>query len=130
MTRQQLEHIIRASGAITNLDTIVVVGSQAILGAVPSAPADLLKSMEADVYPLDKPDYSDLIDGAIGEGSQFHETFEYYAHGVGPETAVLPLGWETRATGICNANTNSITGICPSPLDFSRPGRRGRDLPQ
>jgi hypothetical protein len=23
-----------------------------------------------------------LIDGAIGEGSMFHETFGYYAHGV------------------------------------------------
>ncbi len=35
---------------------------------------------------------ADLIDGSIGELSPFHETFGYYAHGLGPETAALPAG--------------------------------------
>jgi hypothetical protein len=47
----------------------------------------LLTSQEADIYPLGDPAKSDLIDGTIGELSPFHETFGYYAHGVGPETA-------------------------------------------
>ena len=44
MTRDQLEHLIRASADIANDDEIVVVGSQAILGAFPEAPSDLLIS--------------------------------------------------------------------------------------
>ena len=32
-------------------DEIVVIGSQAILGSFPNAPAELLESMEADVFP-------------------------------------------------------------------------------
>ena len=38
MKRSQLEHIIRAAGAIVNLRDIVVIGSQAVLGQFPNAP--------------------------------------------------------------------------------------------
>lgn len=70
MTRSELEHIIRAAGAISRDTHIVVIGSQSILGQFPDAPAELLRSIEADVFPLGHPDRSDLVDGAIGEGSQ------------------------------------------------------------
>lgn len=63
MRRSDLEHLIRAAAAITNQDEIVIVGSQAILGAVPDADPSLLLSMEADVFPLRRPEMADLIDG-------------------------------------------------------------------
>jgi hypothetical protein len=81
VTRQQIEHVIRAAADIADDDELVVIGSQAILGQFPSAPADLLVSVEADLYPKNHPERADLIDGSIGEGSPFHETFGYYAHG-------------------------------------------------
>src|SRR5438105_3220169 len=59
MTREQLEHVIRAAAAISGDDEIVVVGSQAILGQFPAAPAELCVSIEADVYPKNKPEHSD-----------------------------------------------------------------------
>ena len=90
MNIKQLEHILRASGSITGCREIVVIGSQSLLASFPDAPADLLGSMEVDCYPKDNPALADLIDGSIGELSPFHETFGYYAHGIGPETAALP----------------------------------------
>lgn len=119
MKRQELEHIIRAAAAITNEYEIVVVGSQSILGSVPNAPEALLQSMEADIYPLHRPELADLIDGAIGELSPFEERFGYYAQGVGPETAVLPIGWETRTVKIQNANTDLKIGYCIEPHDLA-----------
>lgn len=68
MTRAQLEHIIRAAGTIADVDDITVIGSQAVLGEFPDAPAELLVSKEADVFPSHHPERSDLIDGSIGEG--------------------------------------------------------------
>lgn len=56
----------------------------------------MLESLEADIYPLRDPRAADLIDGALGDGSQFHLVYGYYAHGVGPETAKAPRGWEER----------------------------------
>jgi len=59
----------------------------------------MLQSLEVDVYPLSDPAGADLIDGALGDGSQFHVAFGYYAHGVGPETAkarrVGGSGWSS-----------------------------------
>ena len=82
MRRSELEHIIRASGDIAQDDEIIIIGSQAILGQFPDAPVRLLTSMETDVYPRNKPALADKVDGAIGEGSPFHEEFGYYAQGV------------------------------------------------
>lgn len=119
MKRKELEHLIRAAAAITDQYEIMVVGSQSILGAAPNAPESLLVSMEADVYPLHRPDLSDLIDGAIGELSPFEERFGYYAQGVGPETAILPAGWESRLVKIQNQNTDLKIGYCLEPHDLA-----------
>lgn len=43
MRREQLEHLIRAAATIADDDEIVVIGSQAILGAFPDAPAELVR---------------------------------------------------------------------------------------
>ena len=62
MQRHELEHLIRVAGAITGADEIIVIGSQAILGAFPDAPTSLLRSCEADVFTLRDPKDADLID--------------------------------------------------------------------
>jgi hypothetical protein len=118
MTRDQLEHIIRASASISEDDEIVIVGSQAILGQFPNAPALLLRSVEADVFPKNKVDRADLVDGSIGEGSPFHRTFGYYAQGVGPETSTLPSGWEQRLVPIRTPSTRDATGWCLDAHDL------------
>ncbi len=112
MTREQLEHLIRVASDIAADDEIVIIGSQAILGQFPDAPASLRVSVEADVYPKNRPERADLIDGSVGEGSPFHATYGYYAQGVGPETAVLPAGWQERLLPVRNANTRGATGWC------------------
>ncbi len=119
MNRAQLEHIIRAAGSIANDEDIVVIGSQAILGQFPDAPSKLLVSTEADVYPSSHPERSDLIDGTIGEGSPFQLEFGYYAHGVGPETAVLPEGWRDRLIMVCGENTRFVRGWCLEVHDLA-----------
>jgi hypothetical protein len=112
VTREQLEHLIRAAAVIAADDEIVVIGSQAILGQFPQAPAPMRVSVEADLYPLNHPERADLIEGSIGELSPFHETFGYYAQGVGEETARLPQGWKERLIVVQNENTRGARGLC------------------
>ncbi len=119
MRRAELEHLIRAAAAITNEYEIVVIGSQSILGSVPAPPPELMQSMEADCYPMRRPELADLIDGAIGELSPFHERFGYYAQGVGPETAVLPDGWQERLVKLQNEQTDLKLGWCLEPHDLA-----------
>jgi len=119
MQRSELEHVIRASGEIAGDDEIIIVGSQAILGQFPNAPVRLLMSMEADIYPKNKPKNADKVDGAIGEGSSFHELNGYYAQGVGERTAVLPKNWKARLVTVNNENTSGVTGYCLEVHDLA-----------
>lgn len=96
MRREDFEHVVAAAAEVTGQDEFVVIGSQAILGTYDEPPATLLVSLEADMYPLHAPDAAVEVDGALGDGSPFHAAFGYYAHGVGPETAKAPDGWQSR----------------------------------
>ena len=97
MTREELEHVLRASAAITTDQSFVVLGSQSVLLPFPDAPAELLMSNEVDRYPAMHPERAERIEGAIGQLSMFHDTLGYYADGVGPETACMPADWMTHA---------------------------------
>lgn len=119
MTRAQLEHIIRASGAITGATEIVIIGSQAVHAQFPDAPLPLSESIEADVFTFRDPADAEVIDGSIGEESPFHRTFGYYAHGVGPTTACLPAGWQDRLVRIQGPNTSGVAGLCLDVHDLA-----------
>ncbi|MGQ0805279.1 MAG: DUF6036 family nucleotidyltransferase [Actinomycetota bacterium] len=120
MRRDQLEHLIRAAGHALGADEVIVIGSQAVLASVPSGlPPEAVRSIEADILPLDDPDETkaDLIDGLLGEASSFQETHGIYAQGVGQHTARLPRGWEDRLVELRNDNTGGVTGRCLEPHD-------------
>lgn len=112
MNHEAFEHVLRAAATICGEDELIVVGSPAILGSFLDPPEDLLVSIEVDLYPRHRPELADLIDGSIGEGSPFRETFGYYAHGVGPTTAVLPAGWELRLVPFSTVATRGAVGLC------------------
>ena len=119
MRREDFIHVLQAAAAVVQ-DELVVVGSQAVLGTVEAPPAELLRSMEVDVYPRSNPERAVEIDGAIGEGSRFHETYGYYAHGVGPETITAPAGWESRLqklelAPICRTSGHAIVWCLSLP---------------
>ncbi len=119
MRRSDLEHLIRAAGRIAGERELVIIGSQSVLGQFPDAPVALLMSMEADLYPRAHPELADKVDGAIGEGSAFHQAHGYYAQGVGPDTATLPRGWQRRLVRVDNPNTNGYAGLCLEVHDLS-----------
>ena len=119
MKRAELEHVLRAVGAITDETDFIVIGSQAILGVADEPPEELVVSMEVDLYPEKAAHKSDLIDGSIGELSPFHATFGYYAHGVGPHTAIAPVDWRNRVIALQNSNTRGVVGWCLAPVGLA-----------
>jgi hypothetical protein len=131
MKRSDLEHILRASKGVTGETEFIVIGSQAILGLFPDAPRVLRQSMEADLYPRHRPDMAELIEGSLGRYSQFDQTFGYWADGVSPETATLPVGWQQRLIPVSNENTGGATGWCLDPHDIALSklaARREKDI--
>jgi hypothetical protein len=121
MNRNELEHIIRASGEIAKVDQIIILGSQSVLGQYPelSCKEDasesrniMIRSMEADIMIPESEEKTELVEAIIGELSSFHDTFGYYAQAVDQTTSNLPEGWRERLVRICNENTNDISGLC------------------
>ena len=120
MTRDQLEHAIRAACDVADDTELIIFGSQAILGEHPDAPPDLRASVEVDVQPRNRPEAVDMIDGALGELSLFHETHGFYVHGVSIESATLPCGWEKRTIPVQHPQaTQGNVGHCLESHDLA-----------
>lgn len=119
MTREQLEHAIRAACDVSGDSDVWVFGSQAILGQYPDAPEGLRQSAEADVAPRNFPERCDRIDGALGELSSFHATYGFYVHGLPIESAILPSGWQDRAVAVDGHGSKPATGWCLEGHDLA-----------
>ena len=120
MTRDQLEHAIRAACDVSEDTELWVFGSQAILAEFPNAHENLRASIEVDVQPKNRPETIDYIDGALGESSQFHQTHGFYVHGISIESAKLPDGWEQRTKSISDPiSTRGNAGLCVEAHDLA-----------
>ena len=120
MTREQLEHAIRAVCDVTGDSEIWIFGSQAILGQFPNAPESLRASIEVDVYPKNNPDKLNEIDGSLGELSLFHETHGFYVHGISLETVKLPKDWQKRVVKIKHEVSIGVNiGLCIEVHDLA-----------
>mgnify|MGYP000320182121 CR=1 FL=1 len=120
MTRDQLEHAIRAACEVAEDSEVWVFGSQAILAEFPDAPEELRASIEVDMQPKNRPDKADLVDGALGEMSQFHKTHDFYVHGVLIDGSAFPQGWEHRAIPVVGEiSTRGKIGWCVEIHDLA-----------
>lgn len=120
MTRDQLEHAIRAACEIANDTELIVFGSQAILGTYSDPPESLTTSVEVDVQPKNRPENTVAVDGSLGELSMFHSTHGFYVHGVSIDSATLPLGWEGRTVKVSDPReTRGYTGHCLEVHDLA-----------
>lgn len=120
MTREQLEHAIRAACDVARETEVIVFGSQALLGKHPDASEHLRQSMEADIAPASNdPHVADQIDGVLGEDSMFHATHGFYVHGLTTDAAILPRGWERRTIAVDGLGFKPAVGRCVEAHDLA-----------
>lgn len=120
MTRDELEHAIRAACDVAEETSVYVFGSQSILGEHPDAPAELRRSIEVDLSPVNRPDLTDRIDANLGELSQFHRTHGFYVHGIPiEEAASLPADWRDRLVLVQGPGTHERKGLCLEGHDLA-----------
>lgn len=123
MNREQLAHIVRAASTVTSDGEIIVLGSQSILGTFDEdvLPEEATMSMEADIaFAVDEgATKADQVDGVIGEGSLFQQTFGIYGQGVELSTATLPAGWQGRLISFDRLDAEPATARCLDPHDLA-----------
>lgn len=131
MRRDQLEHAVRTACQIIGQPSVIIVGSQAILGSYreDDLPVEATMSVEVDVLPIADSntvtaEWADLIDGVAGEWSPFEEQHGFSIDGVDLDTAILPQGWRARLVRVQNLNTAApsgqpqFIGWCLNPEDL------------
>lgn len=118
MKKQQVDHILRAAGDITGETQFIIIGSQSLHGKYPDLPDDLVMSAEVDLVAKKHPDRTEWL-VAIGQGSQFHEAFGYYADPIDERTATLPHGWKGRLVNLPAGDTKGVIGLCLDPHDLA-----------
>jgi hypothetical protein len=123
MKREQLEHILRAASRIVGKRDFLDVGSAAALGTFEDnqLPYEASRSDEADIAPYSDPDgaKSFMVEGSLGQGSQFHTTFGYYADGVDFRTAIAPAGWQERLVAFATPGCGDGRGWCLERHDLA-----------
>jgi hypothetical protein len=115
-------HVLRSAASIAGDVDILVIGSQAILGTYweDELPDRAWMSVEADIAFFDDSDAqkADRVDGGIGEGSEFHTMYAYYAQGVEVSTAVLPAGWRERVVWVSDQAASPARAACLEKHDL------------
>ena len=122
MNHQKLLHIMRAIAAISGEKNFVLVGSASVLLTSKNIPLAMLNTNEIDVYAPDAEDeehFSDTIYGAIGKGSQFDQSYNYYADGVSSKTAKMPSDWLNRAKDAGNLGIEGANILVPDINDIA-----------
>jgi hypothetical protein len=116
--KQQVDHVLRAAGRIAGDDQFIIIGSQSLHGKFPDLPDELLASMELDLYAKNQRANTELPN-VIGQDSEFHRTYGYYADPVDERTAVLPKGWQARLINLPAGDTGGVRGLCLDPHDLA-----------
>lgn len=131
MRRAQLQHMIFEIGRRFGINEFHIVGSAAILAALPDPPeGDLTATRDVDVVaPGDDERLADRISFVLGEASDFDLEHGYYAQGVTSRTPEFaPTDWMSCAIPV---HVGDYTGWCMDPhaLVLSKLGAgREKDL--
>ncbi len=122
MLRADLDHLVLAAASAAGESEIVVLGSQSLLGTVADPPPETVRSPGAELYPLARADKAALIDAELGDGSHFHATYGYFAHGARPETVKAPYGWRYRLVAVeagkLPGMSAPVAAFCLEPHDL------------
>ena len=118
MFRDQLQHVILEISQRFGLHEFHIIGSAAILAAMPDPPTGALTATrDVDVVPPGPATrLAERKPFVLGEASYFDAQHGYYAQGVSAETpAYAPRDWMTRALPI---RVGDCTAWCMEPTDL------------
>mgnify|MGYP001823006993 FL=1 len=118
MYASQLRHVILEIGRRFDLPEFHIVGSAAILAALPNPPEGALTATrDVDIIPpQDDEHMADRISFVLGEASDFDLAHGYYAQGVTSATPrYAPSSWRARAVPV---RVEKYTGWCMETHDL------------
>jgi hypothetical protein len=130
MTRDDIARLLVEARRVIHHRDYVIIGSLSVLGAVARPPASMTQSIDVDLYPKNDPGRASEVASALGQGSEFDETYKYHADAVSPMLPTLPRGWDERLIAV--SFDSGVTAWFLDPNDaaiskYARLGSRDRE---
>lgn len=139
MTADDVRGILLRTATVTGWTHLVVIGSQAIHGAIPDPDIEAVQiSPDVDLYPASGYGHNitwEKLMAELGSESDFHLETTHYVEGVPVNLARFPEGWEGRAlsrvigTVDLNGETVPVTATFPEIHDLTVAKLSRADIP-
>jgi len=96
MQPEQFQELVSRAAVACARRELVVFGSQAIHALTASPPAEVLVSVECDIWLREEPEVAARLAAEVGKDSAFAKATGVYADPLPPDLPMLPDGWEQR----------------------------------
>jgi hypothetical protein len=131
MTKAEFESLLRRAGDLAKERDFFLIGSQSLRGVCPAIPRDFPLTLEADLYPRNRPQACSLLRAELGNTSRFFKWHGYYLDCTDPALATLPDDWMERLIPFRTPRTGGVTAWCLDPNDlFASKLAAGREKDQ
>jgi hypothetical protein len=96
MQREQFQQLVSRAAAVCARGELVVFGSQCVHALTVSPPAEVLVSVECDLWLGEQGEVAARLTAELGKDSAFAKTMGVYVDVLPAELPMLPEGWEQR----------------------------------
>ena len=96
MQREQFQELVARAARLGGQSGLVVLGSQAVHALSTTPPAEVLLSVECDLWLGHDSAAASRIEVELGKNSAFAKAAGVYADPLPPDLPTLPEGWEQR----------------------------------
>lgn len=109
MRREQFHELVTRAAEICSPEEPIIFGSQAVHAVTTTPPAEVLVSVECDIWIRGKGIVAERLTKELGKESSFARDKGVYADVLPPDLPTLPQGWEER---LVSYRAGGITARC------------------
>lgn len=109
MQREQFALLVTRAAAVAARAELIIFGSQSVHALTDSPPAEVLVSVECDIWLRDEPEVAARLQAELGKDSAFAKTAGVYVDPLPPDLPMVPNGWEHR---LVDYRAGDITARC------------------
>jgi hypothetical protein len=107
--RGQFEQLVLRAAAVADRRELIIFGSQSVHAVTRQPPAEVLVSVECDLWLRDEPADAERIVAELGKDSAFARTTGVYVDPLPPDLPMTPKGWEQRLVA---CTVGDVTARC------------------
>jgi hypothetical protein len=94
--RDQFEQLVVRAAALARRRDLVIFGSQSVHAVTRNPPAEVLVSVECDIWLRDEPAIAEKLVAELGKDSAFAQSTGVYVDPLPSDFPLAPTGWEDR----------------------------------